>query len=67
MGRLGDVCDIAMGVGFGVLLHARCEAEVAADHLQQPDISGGVGDAAPTPGSTVEHREQQRQCGAFAG
>ena len=33
MGRLGDVCDIAVGVGVGVLLPGGGEAEVAADHL----------------------------------
>ena len=67
MRTLGDVCDIAVGVGFGVLLPAGGEAEVAADHLQQPDIGGGVGDAAPAASGAVEHGEQQRQCGAFTG
>ena len=67
MGTLGDVCDIAVGVGFGVLLPARGEAEVAADHLQQPDVGGGVGDAAPAGGGTVEDGPQQGECGAFPG
>lgn len=35
---LGNVCDIAMGVGFGVPFPVHSEAEVAADHLQQPHI-----------------------------
>ena len=63
----GDVCDIALGVGVGVFLPARGEAEVAANHLQQPDVGGGVGDATPASGGTVEDGPQQRQCGPFAG
>jgi hypothetical protein len=61
---LGDVGGIALGVGFGVLLRAGGEAKTAADHLWQPDVGGGVGDAAPC--RTFDHREQQRQRAPFS-
>lgn len=59
MGTFNDACDIATGIWVGVFLADGGEAEVAADHLQQPNTPRRVGDAAPASGSPVEHGEQQ--------